>query len=151
MEFLRKHTALLVLGLFIALVSFNLGENQGEKKVSVAASNIENQSENEPTSVDFSAFWKAWNTINEKYVPASTTAEVVSDEEKVYGAIKGLAGSLDDPYTVFFPPVEAELFESDIRGNFEGVGMEIVAQDGAITVGAPLKNTPAAKAGIKAA
>ncbi|MDP2642063.1 MAG: S41 family peptidase [bacterium] len=148
MEFLRKHSALLALGVIIAVVSFNLGFNSGERSLSTAVSGIENTSEEKPDGVDFAPFWRAWNLINEKYVPASTTAKTVTDQEKVWGAIQGLTGSLGDPYTVFFPPVESKLFESDIRGDFEGVGMEIVAQDGAITVIAPLKNSPAENAGI---
>ena len=72
----------------------------------------------------------------------------MGDQKKVWGAIEGLTDSLGDPYTVFFPPVESKLFEADIRGNFDGIGAEILAQDGAITVIAPLKNSPAEKAGI---
>ena len=150
MEFLKRHGALLILGVIIAIGSFNLGFNSGEKSLSNPVIGLDNKTEEKPAAVDFAPFWKAWNLINEKYVPASTTAKVVSDQEKVWGAIKGLADSLDDPYTVFFPPVESSIFESDIRGNFEGVGMEVVAQDGAITIIAPLKDSPAARAGILA-
>src|SRR3989338_7032286 len=150
MEFIKKYRALLATGVLIAVLFFSIGFNGGENKLSTRAAGLFNKEGDEPTNVDFSPFWKVWELINDKYVPASTTAETVSDQEKVWGAIKGLTGSLDDPYTVFFPPVESELFESDIRGNFEGVGMEIVAQDGAITVVAPLKNSPAAQAGIMA-
>ncbi|MDO8569662.1 MAG: S41 family peptidase [bacterium] len=150
MEFLRKHAALLIIGVIIAIGSFNLGFNSGEKSLSTAVVGIENTAEGKPTNVDFAPFWKAWNLINEKYVPASTTAKTVDSQEKVWGAIQGMTNSLGDPYTVFFPPVESELFESDIRGNFEGVGMEVVAKDGAITVIAPLKNSPASRAGIMA-
>ena len=150
MEFLRKHGALLILGILIAFFSFNLGFSQGESQVSMVVSGLENQAEGEPESVDFGAFWKAWNLINEKYVAASTTADRVSDQEKVWGAIGGLAASLKDPYTVFFPPVESEMFEADIRGNFEGVGMEVLSQDNAIRVIAPLKDSPASRAGIMA-
>jgi len=148
MEFLKKHGALIILGLIIGIGSFNLGFNSGEKSLSVSVEGIDGATLEEPINADFAPFWKAWNLINEKYVPASTTAKVTSNQEKVWGAIKGLTGSLNDPYTVFFPPVEAELFEADIRGNFEGVGMEILAQDGAITVIAPLKNSPAERAGL---
>ncbi|MEK9171994.1 MAG: S41 family peptidase [Patescibacteria group bacterium] len=148
MEFLKRHTALLVLGVIIAIGFYILGFNSGEKSLSTAVVGIENTTEDKPLGVDFAPFWKAWNLINEKYVPASTTAKTVGDQEKIWGAIKGLTSSLEDPYTVFFPPVESELFESDIRGNFEGVGMEVVAKDGAIIVIAPLKNSPASRAGI---
>ena len=152
MEFLKKHAAILGLGAIIAIAFYFAGYQSGTSAVSSAATNVEN-SENagsEIDNIDFSPFWRAWNTLNEKYVPASTTAESISDEDKLYGAIRGLAASLGDPYTVFFPPVEAELFESDIRGNFEGVGMEVLAQGGAITVIAPLKDSPAFSAGMLA-
>ncbi len=150
MEFLKRHTALLVLGVIIAIGSYTLGFNSGERSLPTAVIGIENRTEDQPVSVDFAPFWKAWNLISEKYVPASTTTKTIGSQEKVWGAIAGLTESLGDPYTVFFPPVESKLFEADIRGNFEGVGMEIVAEDGAITVIAPLKNSPAARAGIMA-
>ncbi len=97
------------------------------------------------TDVDFSSFWKVWNAIDEKYPGASE----ISDQERVYGAIKGLVGSIKDPYSTFFDPYETEIFEDDIAGNFSGVGMEVGIKDGILTVIAPLKDTPAYKAGIK--
>lgn len=96
-------------------------------------------------TVDFEPFWRAWNIINEKY--ASTNGP--SDQEKVWGAIEGLAASLGDPYTVFFPPVEAERFASEVSGEFHGVGMEIGIRDDVLTVIAPLKGTPAFRAGMR--
>lgn len=148
-EFAKKHGALLAIGGLIAIGSFYIGWSSGERSASLAINALENRSEGQPEEVDFAPFWKAWNILSEKYVPASTTAESVTDQEKVYGAIKGLAESFGDPYTVFFPPVEAELFEADIRGNFEGVGMEIHAEEGAIVVVSPLKGSPAEKAGLE--
>lgn len=102
-----------------------------------------------PAGTDLSPLLKAWSVLDEKFVPASTT-KAVSDEEKLWGAITGLTESLGDPYTVFLPPADAQIFEDDISGNFEGVGMEIGIRDGVLTVVAPLKNTPAARAGILA-
>lgn len=110
-----------------------------------------------PPGVDFSPVWKAWYTIDEKFVPASvaTTTENASStaeeksQERVWGLIQGLAGSLGDPYTYFLPPVEAEEFEESMSGKFEGVGMEIALKDGVVTVVAPLKGNPAEKAGIQ--
>lgn len=134
----------------MAGIFFYAGYYAGQGRAVENPPNLTNISEGEPEGVDFSPFWKAWNTLSEKYVAASSSKESISDQEKVWGAIEGLAASLGDPYTVFFPPVESQLFESDIRGNFEGVGMEIVAQGGAITVIAPLKGSPAERAGILA-
>lgn len=97
------------------------------------------------SNVDFNIFWKAWNVINDKFVTATTT----TDQNKVYGAIAGLADSLHDPYTMFFPPVEKKDFEEQISGRFEGVGMEMGMKDGIITIIAPLKGNPAERAGVK--
>jgi carboxyl-terminal processing protease len=98
-------------------------------------------------TADMSEFWQVWNLLNEKFVAASST-EPVSAEDRVFGAIQGLVGSYGDPYTVFFPPVDAQQFEEDISGNFEGVGMEVGLRDDVITVIAPLPDTPAEHAGI---
>lgn len=100
-----------------------------------------------PGSVDFEPFWKAWNVINEKYVGE----EKNDTQAKVWGAIEGLARSLKDPYTVFMPPEEAKSFDTEIKGNFEGVGMEIGLRDGVVTVVAPIKGSPADLAGVKTA
>lgn len=97
------------------------------------------------TDVDFSPFWKVWNTMDEKYPGASN----ISAQDRVYGAISGLIGSLNDPYSVFFTPEEAKSFEEEIAGNFDGIGMEVGIKDKVLTVIAPLKDTPAYRANIK--
>ncbi len=100
--------------------------------------------------VDMGPFWNVWSTLEEKFAPASTTTFELTEQDKMWGAIQGLAASYGDPYTVFFPPVESEAFEQEISGSFGGVGMEIGMQDGYLTIIAPLKGTPADKAGVKA-
>ncbi len=106
-------------------------------------------------SADFDLFWKAWSLLDEKYVAThgvatgTATSTVSPSQARVYGAIKGMVGSLGDPYTIFFDPEEAAGFESQIEGNFSGVGMELGIKDGLITVIAALKSTPAEKAGMR--
>ncbi len=97
------------------------------------------------TSADFSAFWKVWNVLNEK----SIYANKATDQERVWGAAQGLAASLGDPYTVFFPPTENTMFNDQIQGSFGGIGAEIGIKDDVITVVTTLKGTPAEKAGLK--
>lgn len=109
-------------------------------------SSVINKNPQVETSADFSSFWKAWNILNEK----SIYAKKVSDQDRVWGAVSGLASSLGDPYTVFFPPVENKSFNEEIRGSFEGIGAEIGIKDNILTVIAPLRDTPAWKSGLKA-
>ena len=101
-------------------------------------------------SAEMADFWKAWNALNANYVITHASSTIPTNKERVYGAISGLANSYGDPYTVFFPPVEAKKFADTISGSFGGVGMEIDIKDKILTVIAPLKGTPAEAAGIKA-
>ncbi len=98
---------------------------------------------------DLTDFWKAWNALEGRFVQTHSSSTAPSADEKIWGAIQGLAASYGDPYTVFMPPTEAKKFEDDIRGDFEGVGMEIGIKDGILTVIAPLKGTPAERAGLR--
>jgi len=114
----------------------------------IEAVTLDNKEFGKPDNVDFSTFWKAWNVLNDRYV-TTVHSTSTSDQEKVWGAIQGLASSYKDPYTVFFTPEENEIFQSAISGSFEGIGMEIALRENTITVVAPLKDTPAYRAGIK--
>jgi carboxyl-terminal processing protease len=96
---------------------------------------------------EFTPFWQAWSLLQQKYVLATSTA--TDTQNKIYGAIEGMVASEGDPYTVFFPPEENSLFQSSIAGTFDGVGMEIDQKNGNIVVIAPLKDSPAEKAGIE--
>lgn len=151
MNSFKEHSSTLLAALLLAGGAFFLGYivgtdtfSQTQKPAIVANTDSEIE-----TEADFAAFWKAWNVLEEKYVPAQPENGEVNAQEKVWGAIQGLAFSLGDPYTTFFPPVESSIFEADISGNFEGVGMEVGAREGILTVISPLKGTPADKAGIK--
>jgi carboxyl-terminal processing protease len=74
--------------------------------------------------------------------------EPVDGQKLVYGAIKGMLGTLD-PYTVFLTPDVYKELKVDTVGRFGGVGIEITLQDGILTVVTPIEDTPAARAGIK--
>ncbi len=107
-------------------------------------------SDNSTSSVNLEPFWDAWKVLDNKFVSTVKASKIIDNQEKLWGAIQGLASAYGDPYTVFMPPEDSKMFESDISGNFEGVGMEIGIRDGGLVVVAPLKGTPAFNAGIKA-
>ena len=139
-------TALIIIGASFA-VGAAFGYNQRPEIERVFG--VANKSTPAGEEIDFSPFWKVWRVVGEKYgLPEEIDQKM--RQKMVWGAINGLLTPLDDPYTVFFPPAEKELFESEVRGNFEGVGMEIAIKDGILTVVSPLKGTPASNAGIRA-
>lgn len=143
-EYLKKRKDLTNILLGFLIFGFGIFVGVKNEPAVNKIKNIAGKSTEIETNADFSPFWKAWQTINEKYPSLEK-----EDQEKVYGAISGLVDSLDDPYSVFFDPEETKLFESDIGGSFGGVGIEIGMKDKILTVIAPMKNTPAYNAGIK--
>lgn len=150
-EQLRRYRITLVISLLIIGASFFGGVYVGShRSVRGDSAQLDNTNPSVFFKADFGPFWKAWDVLSEKYVASASSSKKITDQEKVWGAIEGLARSFGDPYTVFLPPVESEQFESDIAGNFQGVGMEIGIRDNMLTVIAPLKGTPADKAGIRA-
>lgn len=130
----------------VALVAFVSGLRTGATTIDLAgvATSVDNKTEGQTEGVDFAPFWKAWSVIDDRFVGTTTDAQ-----RRVYGAIEGMTAALGDPYTMFFPPAEAKSFAEQISGNFEGVGMEIGQKDGRLVVVAPIKGSPAEKAGMQ--
>jgi carboxyl-terminal processing protease len=147
-----KRVYLAVAGIAIVGLSYFIGFKYGIKSVpaeSLVAS-VANK-DGQMSDVDFSTFWKAWKILDEKFSSNSTsTATSTTDQDRVWGAIRGMTESLGDPYTVFFPPEEAEIFKNEIAGSFSGVGMEVGIKDEKLAVVAPIKGSPADKAGVQA-
>lgn len=100
---------------------------------------------------DFTNYWKVWNTLNTRFVQTHGTSSPPDTKKKLWGSIQGLTASYGDPYTVFFPPTEAKAFAENIAGNFGGIGAELgVNKENILVVIAPLKGSPAEKAGVLA-
>ena len=70
-------------------------------------------------------------------------------EKLLQGALGGMMKALDDPYSQYLSPDDFEQFQVSTEGSFSGVGMQVEQADDYIKVVAPLKGTPAEKAGIK--
>jgi carboxyl-terminal processing protease len=73
------------------------------------------------------------------------------DWRKLYdGAARGMLQALGDPYTAFFDEQGYRRFREDFRGFFYGVGIFIEKKDSRLVVVAPIPDTPAARAGLRA-
>ena len=149
-----------LLSLLILFCAFTSGaylaqENQGIKTLTqrevayvsqVTGYDTQTAAEVMPTSTDFNLYWNLWNSIKTNYVDK----DKVKDNDLFYGSLKGMAASLNDPYTVFFDPKENKSFQDDLAGTFEGIGAEIGLKNDLITIISPLDGMPAAKAGLMA-
>lgn len=95
--------------------------------------------------LDLELFWNVHHILKNNYI----NEEALSTESMLYGAIKGLTASLDDPYTVFMSPTETEEFQNSLNGELEGIGAELTVENGLLTIVTPLKGSPAERAGLQ--
>ncbi len=88
-------------------------------------------------------FGEVLENIKKEYVDDIDQAEVMES------AINGVLQSLD-PYSAYMSPELFKEMQTDTRGEFGGLGIEIGMESGVVKVISPIDDTPAAKAGIKA-
>ena len=88
-------------------------------------------------------FAEAYNRIKLNYV------EQVDDSELVESAIRGMLESLD-PHSAFLVKEDYDDLQESTQGEFGGLGIEISLENGLVKVIAPMDDTPAMKAGVKA-
>jgi carboxyl-terminal processing protease len=140
--------ALVAYGSFF--MGFSLGFDEGLKQTkNITIENIENMDapeDSEAKDIDFSIFWEAWDMLQAKHPDVGKLDQL----DLVYGAIKGMTDAIGDQNTMFFTPEDAQKFNDDISGSFSGIGAEIGIRDGQLIIIAPLKDSPAEKAGLKA-
>ncbi|MGH6610385.1 MAG: S41 family peptidase, partial [Burkholderiaceae bacterium] len=89
------------------------------------------------------AFTDVFGAVKANYV------EPVDDKKLMHEAISGMLAGLD-PHSAYLDADAFKDMQSDIQGEFGGLGIEVGAEDGVIKVIAPIDDTPAARAGIKA-
>ncbi len=84
-----------------------------------------------------------FNVVKQAYV------EPVEDSKLMQSSIRGLLLDLD-PHSAYLVRSDAEAFDADTNGAYDGIGVEVQPQpDGTILVIAPIDDTPAARAGVK--
>jgi len=84
-----------------------------------------------------------YSLVKENYV------DKVDDDKLLKGAIDGMLASLD-PHSTYLDGPSLQRIETMIDGNYTGLGLSVVEEDGAVKVVSPFKGSPAERAGIKA-
>ncbi|MEP5937641.1 MAG: S41 family peptidase [Erythrobacter sp.] len=92
---------------------------------------------------EFAKLFATYQRIKASYV------EKVDDETLIRGAIDGMLSSLD-PHSAYLDGSDLQRLETMIDGNYSGLGLSVVMDDGAVKVVSPFRGSPADKMGIKA-
>lgn len=88
-------------------------------------------------------FSEVLTLVQNNYVDSSESKELI------YGAIRGMLATLD-PHSSFMPPELYKEMQIETQGSFGGLGIEITVRDHALTIVAPIEDTPADHAGLHA-
>ncbi len=131
-RFKNKKTIMITGGIVLILLAVFIGP-QGYSRVSV----------DQGTYKNLKIFTEALEIIDRNYV------EKVNTETLIQGAINGMVKSLD-PHSAYLTTEMYKELQSDTKGYFGGIGIEITMQNDLPTVVSPIEDTPAYVAGIKA-
>jgi len=131
---MTRRNSVLILSLVLLAAAFSLPAPGGEAEADFNADtdNIYRQLE---------IFSTVLELTRKNYV------EEVSNQELIYGALKGMLNSLD-PYSGFMEPEFYGEIQVETKGEFGGIGIEITMRNGILTVITPIEDTPASRVGV---
>ncbi len=95
---------------------------------------------------EFNVLEEVWQSLQIYYV----NKDALDAEALAEGAINGLLGALDDPYTSYLDAKTYEMEWSAFEGSFEGIGAVVTMKDGELTVVSPIADGPAEEQGVRA-
>lgn len=127
----------LIYGLVSLVLAVNLGIGARIYLSSAAAA------EKDSAYPNLELFSRVMETVRKDYVDG----QKLTYQELVYGALKGMVGTLD-PHSEFLDPEKYKELQNDTQGQFGGLGIVVTMQESALTVVAPIEDTPGFKAGI---
>jgi len=128
---MRKKSIVLVL-LFIVALSVLM---MGDAKRARSADDLESK---------LNIYLQVLDSVKNDYVDKK-----LDNTKLMYGSIRGLLDSLDDPYTRFLEPSSYKEMKIRLSGSYSGIGIYIGIKEKQIMVISPIKDTPAWKAGLK--
>ncbi len=149
----QQKLKILILILFFSAATFvggwyfgNQGYEVGFKDSSLGVQGVQiinKGTSSLPPTIDFSVFWEVWDTLEGRHVDRP-----LDPQQLLYGALKGLAEAVGDPYTAFLPPQENKEVQDNLNGRYEGIGAELGIRDEQLTIISPLDGSPAEAAGV---
>jgi carboxyl-terminal processing protease len=92
----------------------------------------------------FLPFWAEWNKLGYISLP-----DGVDRLSLMRQAVYGMVDILDEPYTNYYDPERSKEWETDITGEYEGIGAFVDVEAEYLTIISPIKNSPAEEAGLQ--
>lgn len=127
----------ILIAVFVALVSFVTGTRANE-----ITARFDGKSS--PAQLDFSSLNDVYSLLRSKYDGKLDSRALIE------GAKHGLVEATGDPYTTYFTAKEADEFENDLEGSFQGIGAELGKRNDQLVIISTLDDSPAKKAGLLA-
>lgn len=94
----------------------------------------------------FGVLWEAFADLQRSYYQP----QKLDPDRLAAGAARGMVEAIGDPYTSLSSAAQGDLLTAQLRGSFDGVGVEIDRRDGQLLVISPLAGSPAERAGVRA-
>ncbi len=138
--------------LFATLVIGFLGAYAGVKLAQPTASTeqapiVNGEKPNDKTDIEtpenMEKVVHAYHLIKDQYL------EEVEGDLLLEGAIQGMLEVLEDPYSSYMDPEMNARFTEQLESSFEGIGAEVSMVNGKVTIVAPIKDSPAERAGLR--
>lgn len=143
-----KIYAVVFLGLVIFI--FGLWTGEASTKNTVDGSQVTKSSISQlfagKDKIDATLFSQVLDLLQKNYFKSSSMV----DKDLFYGAVAGMVSAAKDPYTVFLTPEITSDFTQELNGSFSGIGAEIGKKNDILVIIAPLADSPAEKAGLRA-
>jgi len=95
--------------------------------------------------LDFALLDGIWRLLDQFYIKP----EELKVQPMLFGAATGMVNAIGDRYTLFMTPKRNTDFQQSLQGKLEGIGAELTMKDEKIVVVAPLKGSPALRAGLE--
>ncbi|HLD63560.1 MAG TPA: S41 family peptidase [Candidatus Peribacteraceae bacterium] len=140
--------ALALLPLLTLILGWQLGSNfqeQRQLQEEISQETGSGDLTDPATQVNLNLLWKVWDLLLDNYIDPSA----LNTDKMLYGAISGLVEGIGDPYSMFMTPKENTDFRESLDGILQGIGAELMQREGAIVIVAPLRGSPAEKAGLQ--
>ncbi|MEX1028699.1 MAG: S41 family peptidase [Paenibacillaceae bacterium] len=110
---------------------------------SVTNDNMSSDEATELSEAEIAKIETVYRIINSKFMTKMDRQDVLN------GAIQGMLAVLQDPYTTYMDPETSKQFEQEVDSFFTGIGAEVSLDNGKVVVVAPIKGSPAEKAGLR--